>query len=90
MSVCGLTPPVRSAADFLLPLGLLVLGGALLYSRAAPKPAALLLLLAPITVQLGYTMTALPMPVMVLPLVAGLGWVSLLLASPSVGGGAED
>jgi hypothetical protein len=64
----------------LLPLGLLVLGGALLYARAVPVPAALLLLVSPITVQLGYMVTTLPMPVMVLPLVAGLGWLSLVLA----------
>lgn len=69
-----------SMPGLLLPLGMLVLGGGLLYSRAVPAPAALLVLVAPITVQLGYTMTALPMPVMVLPLVAGLGWVSLVLA----------
>jgi hypothetical protein len=69
-----------SMPGLLLPLGLLVLGGGLLYSRAVPAPAAVLLLLAPITVQLGYMVTALPMPVMVLPLVAGLGWVSLILA----------
>jgi hypothetical protein len=69
-----------SMPGLLLPLGMLVLGGGLLYSRAVPAPAALLVLVAPITVQLGYMMTALPMPVMVLPLVAGLGWVSLVLA----------
>lgn len=69
-----------SMPSLLLPLGALVLGGGLLYSRAVPAPAALLLLVAPITVQLGYMMTALPMPVMVLPLVAGLGWISLVLA----------
>jgi hypothetical protein len=69
-----------SMLGVLLPLGLLVLGGGLLYSRAVPAPAALLLLLAPITVQLGYMITALPMAVMVLPLIAGLGWVSLVVA----------
>lgn len=69
-----------SMPGLLLPLGMLVLGGGLLYSRAVPAPAALLVLVAPITVQLGYMMTALPMPVMVLPLVAGLGWISLILA----------
>jgi hypothetical protein len=69
-----------SMPGMLLPLGMLVLGGGLLYSRAVPAPVALLVLVAPITVQLGYSMTALPMPVMVLPLVAGLGWVSLVLA----------
>ena len=66
--------------SLLLPLGMLVLGGGLLYSRAVPVPAALLLLVAPVTIQLGYMVIALPMPVMVLPLVAGLGWVSLVLA----------
>lgn len=69
-----------SMPGVLLPVGMLVLGGGLLYSRAVPAPAALLLLVAPVTVQLGYMMTALPMPVMVLPLVAGLGWISLILA----------
>jgi hypothetical protein len=69
-----------SMPGLLLPLGMLVLGGGLLYSRAVPAPAALLVLVAPITVQLGYMMTALPMPMMVLPLVAGLGWISLVLA----------
>ena len=69
-----------SMPGLLLPLGMLVLGGGLLYSRAVPAPAALLLLVAPITVQLGYMMTDLPMPVMVLPVVAGLGWISLVLA----------
>jgi len=69
-----------SMPGLLLPLGMLVLGGGLLYSRAVPAPAALLVLVAPITVQLGYMMTALPMPVMVLPVVAGLGWISLILA----------
>ena len=77
------TQPLLAAVSMpslLLPLGMLVLGGGLLYSRAVPAPAALLVLVAPITVQLGYMMTALPMPVMVLPLVIGLGWVSLVLA----------
>jgi hypothetical protein len=64
----------------LLPIGMLVLGGGLLYSRAVPGPAALLVLVAPIAIQLGYTVTVLPMPPMVLPLVVGLGWVSLILA----------
>ncbi|MEJ7753256.1 MAG: hypothetical protein WKF46_09955 [Candidatus Limnocylindrales bacterium] len=75
--------PVLAAVSMpglLLPLGMLVLGGGLLYSRAVPAPAALLLLVAPITVQLGYMMTDLPMPVMVLPVVTGLGWISLVLA----------
>ena len=77
------TEPLLAAVampSLLLPLGMLVLGGALLYARAVPAPAAVLLLIAPIAVQLGYMMTALPMPVMVLPLVGGLGWVSLVLA----------
>ncbi len=73
-----------SMPGLLLPLGMLVLGGGLLYSRAVPAPAALLLLVAPITVQLGYMMTALPMPVMVLPVVAGLSWISLVLARSHV------
>jgi hypothetical protein len=77
------TQPLLAAVSMpglLLPLGMMVLGGGLLYSRAVPAPAAVLILVAPIAVQLGYMMTALPMPVMVLPLVAGLGWVSLVLA----------
>jgi len=69
-----------SMPALLLPLGMLVLGAALLYSRAVPAPAAVLVLVAPIAVQLGYTMTALPMPVMVLPLVAGVGWLALVVA----------
>lgn len=75
--------PMIAAASMpglLLPLGMLVLGGGLLYSRAVPVPAAVLVLVAPFSVQLGYLVTMLPMPVMVLPLVAGLGWVSLVLA----------
>lgn len=69
-----------SMPGLLLPLGMLVLGGALLYSRAVPTPAAMLVLVAPITIQVGYLVTALPMPVMVMPLVVGLGWISLILA----------
>ena len=77
------THPLLAAVSMpglLLPIGMLVLGGGLLYSRALPAPAALLVLVAPIAVQLGYTVTVLPMPPMVLPLIAGLGWVSLILA----------
>jgi hypothetical protein len=77
------TEPLLAAVSMpgmLLPIGMLVLGSALLYSRAVPVPAAVLLLVAPLSVQLGYMVTVLPMPVMVLPLVAGLGWVSLVLA----------
>lgn len=77
------THPLLAAVSMpglLLPLGMLVLGGGLLYSRAVPAPAALLLLVAPVTVQLGYMNTSLPMPLMVLPLVVGLGWLSLILA----------
>lgn len=76
------THPLLAAVSMpglLLPLGMLVLGGGLLYSRAVPTPAALLVLVAPVGVQLGYTATSLPMPLMVLPLIAGLGWLSLLL-----------
>jgi hypothetical protein len=69
-----------SMPGLLLPLGILVFATGLAYSRAVPLPAALLLLASPIAIQLGYTLTALPMPVMVLPLVAGLGWVALILA----------
>lgn len=69
-----------SMPGLLLPLGMLVLGGALLYSHAVPVPAAVLVLIGPVAVQLGYLLTALPMPVMVLPMVAGLGWVSFILA----------
>lgn len=64
----------------LLPLGVLLLGGALLRSRAVPTPAALLVLVAPVAIQLGYAVTSLPMVVMVLPLLVGLGWLSHLLA----------
>jgi hypothetical protein len=77
------TQPLLAAVampGLLLPIGMLVLGGGLLYARAVPVPAALLVLVAPLSVQLGYMVTALPMPPMVLPLIAGLGWVSLILA----------
>lgn len=91
------TQPLLAAVSMpglLLPLGMLVLGGGLLYSRAVPTPAALLVLVAPVAVQVGYMLTALPMPVMVLPLVAGLSWVSLTLAGralPAPGrGDAEE
>lgn len=69
-----------SMPGLLLPIGILVVGGGLLYARAVPVPAGLLLLAAPVTVQLGYMVTTLPMPLMVAPLVAGLGWLSLVLA----------
>jgi hypothetical protein len=69
-----------SMPAMLLPLGMLVLGGALLYSRAVPTPLAVLLLVAPIAVQVGYMVTTLPMPLMVLPLLAGLGWLALIVA----------
>lgn len=68
-----------SMPGLLLPVGMLVLGGALLYSRAVPPVAAVLVLIAPLAIQLGYMVLALPMPFMVLPLVAGLGWVSIAL-----------
>lgn len=77
------TQPLLAAVSMpglLLPLGMLVLGGGLLYARAVPAPAALLVLIAPITVQLGYMVTTLPMPLMVTPVIAGLVWVSLILA----------
>lgn len=79
------THPLLAAVTMpglLLPLGLLVLAGGLLHARAVPVPAAVLLLVSPITVQLGYTITSLPMPLVVAPLVVGLGWVSLVLARP--------
>lgn len=74
-----------SMPGLLLPLGMLVLAGGLLRSRAVPVPVAVLLLFSPITVQLGYVMTALPMPLMVLPLAVGLGWVALVLARNAEG-----
>lgn len=83
------TQPLLAAVSMpalLLPLGMVVLGAGLLYSRAVPRPAAVLVLVAPIAVQLGYTMTALPMPLMVLPLVAGLAWLAVIVArSPQTG-----
>ena len=78
------TQPLLAAVSMpalLLPLGMVVLGAGLLYSRAVPRPASVLVLVAPIAVQLGYMMTALPMPLMVLPLIAGVGWLALLVAS---------
>lgn len=77
------TTPLLAAASMpglLLPLGLLVLGAGLLYSRAVPQLLAVLLLVAPIAVQLGYMVTSLPMPLMVMPMVVGMGWLAMLLA----------
>ena len=75
-----------SMPAMLLPLGMVVLGAGLLYSRAVPRPLALLVLVAPIAVQLGYMVISLPMPLMVLPLVAAMGWLALLVArSPQTG-----
>lgn len=68
-----------SMPSLLLPIGMLVLGLGLLISRAVPVAAGVLVLVAPIAVQAGYVITALPMPVMVLPLVVGLGWTALLV-----------
>jgi hypothetical protein len=69
-----------SMPALLLPLGMVVLGAGLLYSRTVPRLAAILVLVAPLAVQLGYMVTSLPMPLMVLPLVAGMGWLALLVA----------
>jgi hypothetical protein len=77
------TQPLLAAVSMpalLLPLGMIVLGAGLLYSRAVPTPLAVLVIVAPIAVQLGYMVTALPMPLMVLPLVAGMGWLALIVA----------
>lgn len=77
------TQPLLAAVampGLLLPLGMLVLGGGLLYSRAVPAPAAVLVLVGPLAIQVGYMVDALPMPVMVLPMVTGIGWVALILA----------
>jgi hypothetical protein len=77
------TQPLLAAASMpglLLPLGLLVVAGGLLWSGAVPMPAAVLLLVAPLMVQLGYTVTSLPMPLMVSPMVLGLGWLAATLA----------
>jgi hypothetical protein len=75
-----------SMPALLLPLGMLVLGAGLLYSRAVPTPLAVLVIVAPIAVQLGYLVIALPMPLMVLPLVAGMGWLALIVArAPQAG-----
>jgi hypothetical protein len=77
------TQPLLAAASMpsmLLPFGLLVIACGLLLSRAVPVPAAVLVLVAPVMVQLGYTLTSLPMPLMVLPMVVGLGWISVILA----------
>jgi hypothetical protein len=75
-----------SMPALLLPLGMIVLGAGLLYSRAVPRPLAALVVVAPIAVQLGYMVISLPMPLMVLPLVAGMGWLALIVArSPRPG-----
>lgn len=79
------TQPLLAAAampGMLLPLGLLVIACGLLLSRAVPRSAAVLVLVAPVMVQLGYTVTSLPMPPLVLPMVVGLGWISVILARP--------
>lgn len=68
-----------SMLGLLLPLGMLVLGAGLLRSRAAPPLAAALLLLSPVAIQAGFSVTALPMLPMVLPLAGGLAWVSYCL-----------
>jgi hypothetical protein len=80
------TQPLLAAASMpgmLLPLGLLVTGCGLLWSRAVPVTAAVLLLVSPITVQVGYSVTSLPMPLMVLPLALGLCWIALVLTRES-------
>jgi hypothetical protein len=75
-----------SMPSLLLPLGMIVLGAGLLYSRAVPRLLAALVVVAPIAVQLGYMVISLPMPLMVLPLVAGMGWLALIVArSPRPG-----
>lgn len=77
------THPLLAAVTMpglLLPIGMLVLGAGLLRSRAVPVPAALLVLVAPFLVQLGYMVTSLPMLIMVVPLVVGLGWLALVVA----------
>jgi hypothetical protein len=75
-----------SMPALLLPLGMLVLGAGLLYSRVVPTPLAVLVIVAPIAVQVGYTVTTLPMALMVLPLVAGMGWLALIVArAPQAG-----
>jgi hypothetical protein len=77
------THPLLAAASMpglLLPVGLLVTAGGLLWSQSVPRPAAVLVLVAPATVQLGYSVTSLPMPLMVLPMIAGLGWIAVILA----------
>ena len=51
-----------SMPGLLLPIGLLVLGLGLLISRAVPVAVGVLVLVAPVAVQAGYAVTALPMP----------------------------
>jgi hypothetical protein len=63
----------------LLPLGMLVLGIGLLISRTVPAPAAILLLVSPIAIQVGFSVTALPMVAMVLPFVAAVAWIASML-----------
>jgi hypothetical protein len=79
--------PLLAAASMpglLLPFGLLVIGGGLLWSRAVPAAVAVALLASPFLVQLGYIVTSLPMPLLVLPLVAGLVGIARVLAGGSV------
>jgi hypothetical protein len=63
----------------LLPLGMLVLGIGLLRAKTVPTTAAILVLVSLFAIQAGYMVPALPMPVMVLPFVVGLGWIASIL-----------
>jgi hypothetical protein len=86
------TQPILGAISMLgmlLPAGMLALGAALLYSRAVPIAVGLLVLIAPIAVQVSFNVHALPMFVMVIPLVVGMGWLSILLTSRSRPSGSD-
>jgi hypothetical protein len=63
----------------LLPLGMLVLAIGLLISKTVPAPAAILLLVGPLAVQAGFSVTALPMVAMVIPFIVGLAWIASIL-----------
>lgn len=63
----------------LLPLGMLVLGIGLLISKTVPALAAILLLVGPLVIQVGFSVAALPMVPMVLPFAVGLAWIASIL-----------
>jgi hypothetical protein len=74
---------VISFGGMLLPLAILLLGVAMLRSRALPRWAAIVLMLSPFLIQLGFMVTELPFPVLVLPFVVGLAALARAIAGTS-------